>query len=92
MKNLVHKIPAGFTVDPNNTILQSVSQNCTLTVGDFITTANYGRELSDKTYEFSNHLGNVLTTTSAMKVGVDLDNNLDNKNIYDYYRAVIRFR
>ena len=24
-----------------------------------------------------------------MKVGVDLDNNLDNKNIYDYYRAVI---
>ena len=88
MKNLIHKIPAGFTVDPNNTILQSVSQNCTLTVGDFITTANYGRELSDKTYEFSNHLGNVLTTTSAMKVGVDLDN----KNIYDYFRAVIRFR
>jgi hypothetical protein len=78
--------PPGFSVGTSATILAGISQNCLLAVNEAVNVAVFGRELSDKTYEFSNHLGNVLTTVSDMKIGVDVNND----NLYDYYRAVIR--
>jgi RHS repeat-associated protein len=72
----------------NGTIAGSVIQDCAFEIPGSVSRATVKYELSAglKRYEFSNHLGNVLTTVSDRRIGVSLSGN---PNLIDHYTAVI---
>ena len=70
------------------TVGSSVIQDCSFEIPGTVTKTTVKYELRSglKQYEFSNHLGNVLSTISDRRIGVSLSGS---PNLVDHYTAVI---